>query len=65
MTNQILKLPAVMQLTALSRSSLYALAKLGKFPAPIKLSERAVGWSAAEVNAWLAERAAQRAGGVK
>lgn len=62
MNNQILKLPKVMQLTALSRSSVYALAAANRFPKPIKLSERAVGWSAAEINTWLAERAAERNG---
>jgi prophage regulatory protein len=52
-----------MQLTALSRSSLYALAKMGKFPAPVKLSERAVGWLESEISAYINQRAEQRGRG--
>ena len=62
MNNQMLKLPAVMQATALSRSSIYEFIKQGKFPAPIKLSERAVGWLASEIEGWLEQRAQLRGG---
>ena len=64
MNSKILKLPEVMKATALSRSSIYAFVSKGKFPAPVKLSERAVGWFASEVDGWLAQRADLR-GGVK
>jgi len=60
MNSKILKLPDVMAATALSRSSIYDLIKHGKFPAPIKLSERAVGWLASEVDGWLTQRAELR-----
>ena len=59
---KIIKLPEVIKITTLSRSSIYALAQQRRFPAPIKLSERAVGWLASDVEAWLNERAANRAG---
>jgi len=32
----------------------------GRFPRPIRLSVRSVGWLASEVNAWLSARAAER-----
>ena len=32
----------------------------GKFPKPIKLGERATGFIEAEIDAWLAEKAAAR-----
>jgi prophage regulatory protein len=56
MTNKALRLPAVIERTALSRSSIYRLVQLGRFPAPVKLSERASAWREAEINQWLASR---------
>lgn len=60
--SKILKLPDVMAATALSRSSIYDFVKRGIFPAPVKLSERAVGWLASEVDGWLEQRAQLRGG---
>jgi prophage regulatory protein len=56
MTNKALRLPAVKELTGLSRSSIYRLVQLGRFPAPVKLSERASAWRESEINQWLASR---------
>jgi prophage regulatory protein len=39
------------------------LSKAGKFPVPLKLSERRVGYLEREVLAWIEERAAARTGG--
>jgi prophage regulatory protein len=50
----LLRLPAVIQLTGYSRSSLYALMKRGKFPASLRLAGGgAVAWRAADVRAWI------------
>lgn len=57
---QFLRLPEVSRRTGLQRDSVYRLGKVGKFPRPVKLSERASGWLAHEVDAWIAERAAAR-----
>ncbi len=54
--SKILKLPEVMKVTALSRSSIYAFIKTKKFPKPIQLGERAVGWLESDVQAWIANR---------
>lgn len=56
MTTQVLRLPQVRAMTGLSRSSLYALVKDGDFPRQVKLSERAAGWVASDVERWLNER---------
>lgn len=48
----------LLQLIGLSRSSLYAMTKSGRFPKPIRLGQRAVGWREADVQAWLASRPA-------
>lgn len=52
----VLRLPAVLQVTALSRSTIYAMIADGDFPRPIKLGKRAVGWKQADVMSWLESR---------
>ncbi|MGE3482444.1 MAG: helix-turn-helix transcriptional regulator [Gammaproteobacteria bacterium] len=52
----ILRLPEVMRLTGLGRSTIYRLLAAGQFPAPVQLSVRAVGWRRADVDHWTAER---------
>ena len=43
----------VQELTGLARSTIYALVKAGRFPKPLRLGPRAVGWRLADVLAWL------------
>ena len=65
-TEGLAKLPAVLNATGLSRSTLYARVKLGEFPAPVKLGERSVAWPVESVRAWIAARvAAANKAGVK
>jgi len=52
----ILRLPEVMRLTGLGRSTIYRLLAVGQFPAPVQLSVRAVGWRRTDVDHWTAER---------
>ena len=42
----------VEQLSGLSRSSIYRLMHLGKFPAPLKVGESAVRWKQSDINDW-------------
>ena len=42
----------------LSRTSLWRMVKAGDFPAPIRLSARAVGWRVGDVQRWLESRPA-------
>nr|VFK11505.1 MAG: transcriptional regulator, AlpA family [Candidatus Kentron sp. LPFa]VFK27680.1 MAG: transcriptional regulator, AlpA family [Candidatus Kentron sp. LPFa] len=53
MAHSILRLPAVKARTGLSRSSIYLRISEGRFPAPVSLGGRAVGWVEAEVDDWL------------
>jgi prophage regulatory protein len=46
-------LPAVKEISGLSKSSIYKLVKIGEFPAPKKLFSNRVAWSTAEVLAWV------------
>jgi prophage regulatory protein len=57
-----IKLPQVMAQTGLSRSHIYALAHEGKFPKPVKLSERSSAWVESEVQEWIESRIAERDG---
>jgi len=51
-----LRLPAVAEKTGLSKTHLYRLVQAGKFPKPIKLSERVSAWDEAAVDDWLAAK---------
>ena len=53
---KLLRLPAVMDRCALGRSSIYAGVKAGTFPAPVRLSARAVGFREDELDRWVSER---------
>jgi prophage regulatory protein len=59
MSHLILRLPAVKTRTGLSRSTIYLRVSEGRFPRPISLGDRAVGWVDAEVEAWLADQIEQ------
>ena len=62
MSNVILRLPQVKIKVGLSRSSIYAAVSQGKFPHPIRLGARAVGWVDSEVESWLAVQIEQSRG---
>ena len=51
-SDKYLRLPAVEDLTALRKSTLYALMAEGKFPTSVRLAARAVAWRESEVLAW-------------
>jgi prophage regulatory protein len=59
-SRRILRLPATEQKSGLRRDSIYRLGRIGAFPRPIKLSERASGWFEDEIEAWLEQRAQVR-----
>lgn len=46
--------------TGYSLPKIYVLIREGKFPKPIPLGERAVGWLEDDIAAWQAERIAER-----
>jgi len=50
------RLPDVKARTGLSRASIYKMMNEGKFPASLKLGERAVGWRSSDIDAWIASR---------
>ena len=52
-TDRILRIGTVLQLTGLSHSTLYRKVQRGEFPKQIKLSERCAGWRQSSVHAWM------------
>jgi prophage regulatory protein len=55
MVKKIYRLPEVISLTGLSRSSIYLRISVQEFPKPIKIGRRAVGWSEDSLIAWQAD----------
>ena len=51
MTHTILRLPAILTSTGLSRSTIYLRIAQGVYTKPVSLGGRAVGWPATEVAA--------------
>lgn len=56
MQKVILRLPEVMARTGVSRSTIYQWVSQNKFPSPISLGDRAVGWVEAEVESWISKK---------
>ena len=58
----ILRMPAVLAMTGISRSRIYVYMsrETDPFPRPIRLGPNSVGWLKSEVQEWLAAR--ERAG---
>jgi prophage regulatory protein len=53
MSANILRLRALTARIGLSRSTIYERMAAGKFPTPISLGGRAVGWLESEIDDWL------------
>lgn len=58
---EIIRLPEVCNRTGLARSTVYKLVRQGVFPRPVKLTPKASGWYADEIDGWSESLAAQRA----
>ncbi|ELF02943.1 hypothetical protein A1WY_00527 [Escherichia coli KTE111] len=57
---RFLRLPEVMHLCGLSRSTIYELIRKGEFPPQVSLGGKNVAWLHSEVTAWMAGRIAGR-----
>ena len=64
MERTFLRLRDVKLETGLSRSSIYRMIALHRFPAPVRIGERASAWLASEVREWCDERVRQSRGSV-
>jgi prophage regulatory protein len=63
-TYRLLRLPTVLAIVGVGRSTLYSLIASGKFPPGIRLTDsgRAVAWSSIEIEQWVSNRI-NKAGG--
>ena len=50
---RLLKLPEVVQMTGVPKSSVYWRVSRGEFPRPLKIGERASAWNSDEIDAWI------------
>ena len=53
---EVIRPAGLKAVVGISKSRAYELMKLGRFPAPLRLSDRAVGWRRADLERWLSER---------
>lgn len=58
---RILRRPEVEAKTGFKRAHIYNLMQEGKFPKPVRLGVRAVGWDSFEIDQWIADRLQERA----
>jgi prophage regulatory protein len=57
---RLLRIAAVVERTGLARASVWKQVKLGDFPAPIRITGRAVAWLDTDIDAWIAGRVRER-----
>ncbi len=61
----LLRLPAVIQMTGLARSTIYRLIAEGQFPCSRRISSRLVAWSTADIAQWIDTREPSRPGSLQ
>ena len=57
---RVLRLKEVINITGLSRSTIYELIAQNQFPKQLPLGARAVGWVEEEINNWITQQIAAR-----
>ena len=60
MVMRVLRLADVMEKTGRARSTIYKYVDLGRFPRPISLGGKSVGWIDSEIHEWLQEKQVER-----
>lgn len=56
---RFLRIPEVVAMIGMGRSTVYDMLAAGTFPAPVKLAVRVVAWRESEVRAWMAAQIAK------
>ena len=62
MSTRILPIEQVLDRTSLSRRTLYTEISEGRFPKPVQMTARRVGWPEADVDSYIASKIAARDG---
>jgi prophage regulatory protein len=55
---KFLRLSQVIDVTGLSRSSIYAYMAAGTFPTAVNIGARSIAWAESDVTAWISSRIA-------
>jgi prophage regulatory protein len=55
---ELIRLKQVLEIIPISRASVWRLSAAGRFPKPIRLTERCTAWKKSDIEAWLQERGA-------
>ena len=55
-SERLLRLPQVLALVGVGRSTLYAMVSRGDFPAQVRIGRRSVGWRRWQVYDWIRSR---------
>ena len=58
-TDRLLRMAEVIEITTLSRTTLYRLLGESKFPRPVMLSEHSPRWRESDIQAWISEKQQQ------
>ena len=54
--DRVIRAREVVERLGVCKATLYSLVRKGRFPSPISLGPRAVGWRQSDIDAWLAAR---------
>lgn len=57
-TPLLVRMPTVMRLTGLGRSTIYRMVAAREFPSPVRLGPRAVAWRRSDLDQWSESRPA-------
>ena len=53
---RVLRMPEVLSMTGICKSSIYQQIASGEFPRPISLGARSVGWLSPEIEKWIQKK---------
>ncbi|QYJ77927.1 helix-turn-helix transcriptional regulator [Shewanella acanthi] len=57
---KLIKLKEVIEITCLTKATIYRMIAAGKFPKQVSLGDRAVAWIESEIEGWINERIVER-----
>ena len=60
MEERLLRLREVVEITSLSRSTIYRMMNAGQFPQSVKIRSRSVRWKLSDINAWMDSKTSMR-----
>ncbi|ASL93809.1 DNA-binding protein [Serratia marcescens] len=58
--SRLIRLPDVLMITGLKRSTVYQKMKSDKFPKSVSIGERSVAWVESEINGWVSNNISRR-----